>query len=664
VGPASSSRADDTLETTWETFRKLDGVASCRTAIQQLNSFFSRHPDQKSDSAPQPLPAWLGLEDEELAEVNSPGFTLLDAHYLDLCFLFRDAAGSFDLPDLPPVKRAEAAFAWVMRQVRLREGPGEPLPPQFVLRRGWGTSRERAFLFLALLQQMKIDGCLVTRPDGQLWVPGVLAGGEICLFDTRLGLPLPGPKGEGIATLAQIRTQADILEPLAADPKHPYDVTADQARQAETRLAWPLSALAPRMRFLEGLLADRNNQVHLAVDPQAVQEAFGKAAKSQSIALPVDNPKGDARLMAGMLRDFFPPAEGGRDRTGRKELAEIGLIPWGALPALVFRPQYKDVGLVQQLQRVYGQVFVQFPLPPPRRDAEDAKTQFSMMSPGSEKSGEGRGSRDDLDLKLRFLQLLMKAGEPSVANQPALHFSQAPKSARDDMLRGRWEEATTKLEEGLEQVRYQKGLLQGLGDPNQLLERWCREAFDAQGAFLKANREASRALNPETQAALEAARKRLLDLGFGGADAVLPSASAEVQPKLRNLPRNGFPLWLRAALVDAAKPMSAEATYLLALCKQEEAEQKQASLERLSGERPPQKIASTQDAWRTAADWWKTYLEENPSGPSSASARLWLARARAALGQPDAAKALLEDLSGNLSPLEETARLYRARHLK
>jgi hypothetical protein len=661
----SKARPEETLDAAWDPRRKVEGADSCSTAVQQLNNFFTRHADQRPILPAASLPTGFSLSEEELAEVNSTNFTLLDAHYLDLCFLLRDAARSFDVPELPPLKRAETAFGWVVRQVRLQDNKGRPLPPEFVVRRGWGSSRERAFLFLAVLQQMGIDGCLVTHPDGKLWVPGVLAGAEVYLFDTRLGLPLPGPKGEGIATLAQARTQADLFQILAVDDKHHYDVTPEQARQVEVHPAWPLSALAPRMKYLEDLLAAQKNHIRLAADPVGVLEKFRQSAQAQAIPVRVEDQSGDARVLVGLQRDFYPPGEGGNDKTRRKEFAEVTLIPWNALPRPVLSPSFQEVSLVQEARLVFAQSFTQFPLPAPPRNAEDARAHDPrvMTTPGAEKGDEVKAAEDDWHT--RFVQLWQKAIDPHLRNQPVVHFFRAPKSVRDEVLRGHWHEATPKLVEGLDQVRHQKGLLEGVGDPNQAMERWCREAFDAQGAYWKAEREA-RSQTAEAQAALEAAGQRLQALRLGSLKNLTLNLPGGGDAGGRKLPASALPLplWLRVTLGSAAKPLGAEATYLLALCKHEDAEQKQAGLDRLAGDKPVQRVANTQDAWKSAADWWKTCLEEYPTAPGAAAARLWRARALEALGQRDGARALLTDLSGGLTSLEETARLYLARRLK
>ena len=79
------------------------------------------------------------LDPDELAEVAGETFSPLDAHYLEFCLLLRDAAQALDVAGRSPLDRATAAFAWVVRQVRLEERRGGQFPPQFILQRGWGT---------------------------------------------------------------------------------------------------------------------------------------------------------------------------------------------------------------------------------------------------------------------------------------------------------------------------------------------------------------------------------------------------------------------------------------------------------------------------------------------------------------------------------------------
>jgi hypothetical protein len=280
----------------------------------------------------------FGLKDDEWAEVASGTFTLLDGHHLEACFLFRDVAASFTRDalsaDTPPLQRAAAAFAWTMRNVRLIEGKeGEgPLPPAFVVRRGQGTVVERGLVFLALLHQFDVPGCLIVLPDEQpgkslLWTCGVLVDRSIYLFDPRMALPVPGADGEGIATLAAVQTKPELLKQLPAG----YDVTPEQAQKAQLLLACPLSALAPRMRYLERTLQNPDVSApvvsgHLALDAAQVLAQFQSAATPAGTTV-----KGWPTAMR-LLRQILPTEEGGVDKELRwRKLSQV-LIPLSSFP--------------------------------------------------------------------------------------------------------------------------------------------------------------------------------------------------------------------------------------------------------------------------------------------------------------------------------------------
>src|SRR5262249_37778140 len=142
----------------------------------------------------------------------------------------------------------------------------EPAPPAQALRRGRATSLERALVFLALLDQFNLReekddkaalyGCLLFSPGEKgpkLWACGVAVGKDakdLSLFDPRMGIPLPGPGGKGVATLAQACQDASVLGQLKVD-KLSYDITPELAKKSHVRAFCTLSALAPRMELLE-----------------------------------------------------------------------------------------------------------------------------------------------------------------------------------------------------------------------------------------------------------------------------------------------------------------------------------------------------------------------------------------------------------------------------
>jgi hypothetical protein len=617
--PATSGREDtpqNPAQTSFSTARDLIHKAvdydDCRYAVQQVNLYLDGAQEKPRPPSKEELDLlknreWFGLDDSELAEVNRESFTPLDAHHLDLCLLLQDAVRSLRLDRLAPREQARACFDWVMRQVQLRERTGDALPPDFVLRRGWGTALERAQIFLAVLQQLGIDGCMLAVPGKpgepaiRYWLPGALSGKDIYLFDTRLGLPLPGPRGEGIATLAQVRSQPAVLQQLALDPKNPYDVSQDQAAKAEVHVACALSALAPRMRFLQDQLA-ATEKVRLGVDPVALVKRFAEAAQApemKGLHVRVWNLPGDPSSPIRVLRSFLPENEGGVDKARSRERYLAQLVPREYFPAK-FKEFDQDV--VAGLLEAFLTPFIPF------------HTQAKMSEM----------------FLLRWMPDLAApvGGKTGSQKAPLLQMNRFP---RDLMLRGRFDEATTTLVLMSTELERRIQIVQ-LPNASQELDRWCQQAREVFNALQQAQQRRD------------------------------PDALQQAKERRQQLLQNGK---IAMAFLEAgsAVPMLDDVTYLLALCKHEQAERLQAQEDQARAEKKagPKNLA---DAWLEASDWWGRYLQNYSSPSAAASARLRLARARLALGQRDEAVNLLREKPESLTSFEKLARQYLARQWK
>lgn len=461
--PAADAQSENEaiLNSALAALAQKNDTPGCRGALQQLDDYLSRLTKDERPEALDKIPAerWqnqLGLDAGELVEVNSDTFTLLDASYLEQALLLYDAARALDVDELPPLQRADAAFAWVIRQVRLVEVPVQPLPPRYVLRRGTGNSFERSLTFVALLRQLDLDGCLVAfkpepnqAPDRLL--AGVLVDKDIYLFDARMGLPVPGPKLGDIATLAQLRKQPDVLNRLTLDARFPYDVTANHLANAEIYLGFPLSALSARMRFLEGVLTNhRSNRIDLWSNPAALQEKFQKADQ----AVPVQNwfQPGDPSSPTRLLRLFLPPQDGGLDQVqalparmlpgyadnadeaagllglNRQKLFEYQLVPWTAQPPLL---RLLPGNVRQQTRELFGKMFQD--LHGPARDQLLRGQLDAAEAVLGEKRGQFKSivSREDPDLAQR-LDLWIKSVRSLQVRMIELEKEAGADSARRD----------------------------------------------------------------------------------------------------------------------------------------------------------------------------------------------------------------------------------------
>jgi hypothetical protein len=237
---------------------------------------------------------------------------------------------------------------------------------------------ERALVFVELLRQLNLDGCLVTVPaDSKFrpWCAGAaLSDGTrrgLLLFDLRLGIAVPGPDGSP-ATLQEVRAKPELLQALSADEKNRYDVTADQATHASVYATPSLSALAPRQRPLQDELLGSELGIRVAEEPFDLLKRLQTAGGSEE---PVRSHAG----LVGALRRYLPPEDGGMDPGVAVELQSLGgyvgpqdrhalrypkpavfalrLTPWWALPDPIRAlPWNSELG--RRPRAIFAQMFV------------------------------------------------------------------------------------------------------------------------------------------------------------------------------------------------------------------------------------------------------------------------------------------------------------------
>lgn len=105
-----------------------------------------------------------------------------------------------------------------------------------------GDYVDRAKIFMTMAEQQGINTVMLIPADSNPWAVGVQIGDELFLFDTKLGMPVPGEKPGSIATLSQAREQPDLLSAL--------DLTVDESLKDNTRY-W---VKAEQLTDLDGLI--------------------------------------------------------------------------------------------------------------------------------------------------------------------------------------------------------------------------------------------------------------------------------------------------------------------------------------------------------------------------------------------------------------------------
>src|SRR6516164_1312477 len=189
-----------------------------------------------------------------------------------------------------------------MQHVLLHEQGDENLPPAFILRRGYGSARDRAVVFLTLMRQFQMEGAVLVLPPApeDVVLVGVIEprSDTIRLFDPRLGMPVQTAAGK-VASLQEVQGDAKLLAPS--------EITAEQFKSAEWRLVCPLYSLPLRMRELERALAGYD-RITLYCDAVKLKDDLSRLTK-----MPVSIWSCPVRA----LRNSLSPDEGGTDKSAR-----------------------------------------------------------------------------------------------------------------------------------------------------------------------------------------------------------------------------------------------------------------------------------------------------------------------------------------------------------
>ncbi len=172
-------------------------------------------------------------------------------------------------------QQALQLFNWVLRNVQL-DPPNSPFAtaqrPWQTLVAGRGSADQRAWIFTLLLRQIGVDAApLSVTGDDRVWAVAVRSGEDWSLFDPALGLPLPGPNGTGIATLAQVKADPAILRQLDLDAKQTYPVDAAALGKLTALVEASPLYLSKRAKRIEAQLAGEHRVV-LTASPSRVAE--------------------------------------------------------------------------------------------------------------------------------------------------------------------------------------------------------------------------------------------------------------------------------------------------------------------------------------------------------------------------------------------------------
>jgi len=295
------------------------GGDNFRLATQKLNQFFEGTPPENYQLDPEVL-AFLSeiLPPQMIQELQLPNWSeRRDARHLEDCMMYHNIASRIGETgdDLARVRRV---FDWIVEQIQLVPAGslGSPNAPQVYARpydlllRGMGTESEgfwaeRAWTFMALCRQLGVDVGLLTYTKGNVvepliprssegidllekprgekqpiaWICAALIDGQAYLFDARVGLPVPGPGGQGVATLEQAMSDSSILERMNLPGDSAYGTSRASLLASPSKIGVLIDSsqgyYSPKMKLLQAELAGKNRTI-LHRDAAEVRKHFAQ----------------------------------------------------------------------------------------------------------------------------------------------------------------------------------------------------------------------------------------------------------------------------------------------------------------------------------------------------------------------------------------------------
>lgn len=300
------------------------GGGNFKMATQQLGQYFEGTARSEYQLDPKTR-AYLAtqLPEPVIADLENVQWDpRTDARHLEDCMMYSVIAGRVGGTgdDLDRVTRV---FNWIMRQIQLvppgslgtRQLPHVPARPYDVLLRGMATEAggvwaERSWLFMSLCRQLGVDVGILTYTKGNTveprvgsadasasvgqalasltkptkpiipWLCGAVVHDKVYLFDARVGLPVPGPDGQGVATLDQAMTDPALLERMDLPGQEPFATSRASLLASPTKIGVLIDSspeyFSPKMRLLQRELAGKDRTI-LYRDPAEQREHFAQA---------------------------------------------------------------------------------------------------------------------------------------------------------------------------------------------------------------------------------------------------------------------------------------------------------------------------------------------------------------------------------------------------
>jgi tetratricopeptide (TPR) repeat protein len=175
-------------------------------------------------------------------------------------------------------------------------GPGYVQFPWQTLTYGKGDYLDRAHIFVLLCEASDIPATILAVPadEGsrmpyQEWLPAAMIGGQLYLFDSALGLPIPGPRSGSIATLAEVVENPKLLKDLDLTPeesveKMNYRIDSDDLANITALIVSEPESTSQRMTIVQSSLTGES-RMKLVSRADQLAEMFSQDPSIQRVAM-------------------------------------------------------------------------------------------------------------------------------------------------------------------------------------------------------------------------------------------------------------------------------------------------------------------------------------------------------------------------------------------
>lgn len=297
------------------------------------------------------------LGEAQLAKMDLNRFTKSDAKFIRDSQLFNGMINAAIEGKSNDVERVTAAFYYCMSNVALTANEQNvlPLSPYAICILGAGSAEQRAWIYIDMLRQLRLDAVLLkpAKESPYKLLVGVLVNQDIYLFDPVLGLPIPAKDQPADAvlipnpaTLADVLKSPEILKDFygeeaanrfsAEELKAPQVLIMGRSCEWSTRMRRLEDSLSRKQTFvlyrnLEELKGDPGFISHLqTIGKGILKDAEIKVSEYADKEIDAsESVTGDlAKRIDSIKLPFRAPVP--YDVKLRKETPEGFIVPWGS----------------------------------------------------------------------------------------------------------------------------------------------------------------------------------------------------------------------------------------------------------------------------------------------------------------------------------------------